>query len=427
MLFRNCRNFFLAGTALSFGVVDSVSHDRQLQRTSAVFFNFSIALDLPESCDEYDLETIGLLIQDVIDEVELDIKEINEDFITATVCPISDMLGGSSRARVLRNDMHRMLAGTYTYKGVGTSRKTITNTRRSGDTILNRNNLNKLVAMCAQSEATANAYVANASEAQKAANMSLAEMSNIAKTTKQINKKKAMMYVVAAIEARVEGDLRVETARSMANTITETCRTINTTALNANTSKLVDVAIKLERNTKNESLAATIAFYRVEDESIMLKKEIAQAELDSRKADVSRMEKKLKEALKTLSFLTKRFRKMNSRVVDAMRKVDKAGKALLAAKVALEVNLNATWSIHEEKLNNDYALAIATLKVEAADITFDSLKAFAGLIELLLPARLLDGFGLNDSECIEGEPTVSVEAVEIEGQAGVVSVSNCDA
>jgi K+/H+ antiporter YhaU regulatory subunit KhtT len=320
-----------------------------------------------------------------------------------------------------------MLAGKYTYTGVGTSRKTITNTRRSGDTILNRKNLIYLVAMCAKSEATANAYVASASEAQKAANMSLAEMSNIAKTTKQINKKKAMMYIVAAIEAHVEGDLRMETARSMANTITETCRTINTTALNANTSNLVDVAIKLERNTKNESLAATIAFYRVEDESIMLKKEIAQAELDSRKADVSRMEKKLKEALKTLSFLTKRFRKMNSRVVDAMRKVDKAGKALLAAKVALEVNLNATWSIHEEKLNNDYALAIATLKVEAADITFDSLKAFAGLIELLLPARLLDGFGLNDGECIEGEPTVSVEAVEIEGEAGVVSVSNCDA
>lgn len=298
--------------------------------------------------------------------------------------------------------------------------------------MIHKNPSKTAVTTCAQAEATANNNVANAEEAQKAANVSLAEMSDIAEMMIQINNEKAMMYVVTAMEALAEGDLRMETARSMANTITETCRTINTTAVNTDLSKLMNVAINLEGNTKNESLAATIAFYSVEDESIMLKKEIAQAELDSRKADVRLMEKKLKAALAMLASLTKRVPKtkkgkMSSRVVDAVRIVDEATTTLLAAKVPLEVILNATRSINEEKLNNDYALAIVTLKVEAADFMFDRLKAFAGLIELLLPARLLDGFGLNDGGCIKKEPTVSVEAVEMEGEAGMVSGSDCDA
>jgi hypothetical protein len=257
-------------------------------------------------------------------------------------------------------------------------------------------------------------------------------MSDIAETTIQINNEKAMMYVVAAMEALAEGDLRMETARSNANEITETCRTINATGVLTDLPKLLNVAINREGNTKNESLAATIAFYDVEDKSIMLKKEIAEAELDSKKADVRLMEKKLKAALATLASLMKRVPKtkkgkMSSRVVDAVRIVNEATKTLMAAKVALEVSLNATRSIYEEKLNNDYALAIVTLKVEAADFMFDRLKAFAGLIELLLPARLVDGFGLNDGGCIEIEPTVSVEAVEMEGEADMVRGSDCDA
>jgi hypothetical protein len=310
------RYLVLLATALSIGLV--ASHDRLLHlkescgegETQTLYFNFFIKLDVPDSCEGDDFEAIGRLIQSLIGDIEGLIPDYQNVFIQADVCPAPNMLLKRSRARFLRDIMHRML-GKYSYGGGGTCKRCAMNKRVIGGTIQTRDwrNLEGSVAerACAIAEvANDNFYIAKSS--CEAANATLAEMSIMVESMKKSKPKDTMPFVEEAKKALLDCDTRKKNTRSMAKIVTEICKEARRSVDEDQFESSLEVetaAAALQASTMIDQLVAEKDFCKIKYQWIQLKTMVSKLSkydkvylkgtLDKLNLDIKKLDEKIKE------------------------------------------------------------------------------------------------------------------------------------
>jgi hypothetical protein len=220
----------------------------------------------------------------------------------------------------------------------------------------------------------------------------------------------------------------------MAKIVTEICkevrRSVNEDQFESPL-QLETVAATLQVRTSKEMLVAGNDFYTVKDELTTVKTILSKAEFDWRKVDRGERAKNLKVLLEKLKpdmqMLEKKIEEATKKGNETeVQKLMEAKDALEDAEHVMQDDLNAILSVSEEDLKNDYEFATGALQAEAATSMMDWLKAFAELLELLLPGRFLDDYGLEDGGCIKNKPHVSVEVLELEDEADKLTESDCD-
>jgi hypothetical protein len=216
--------------------------------------------NLPDECNnELDLETIGILIQNVISEVEERMPEYEGEYLDTTLCPLPE----SNTTRRLQK-VSRRLAGTYTYKGTGRCRRCLT---RNTDRRLQQNRFlawfgfgqRHLQSDCAEETETVTIQKDLAEAAVQTADTVLLDLTDMAKDFQENKDVKSIIALAESTNPKVKAE------RTLASIAAELTISLCSQAA---TSRIDDV-----NNTVQDAMADTVdAVRRAQDELEQLKK-----------------------------------------------------------------------------------------------------------------------------------------------------------